>query len=290
MAAKIMAQKKSILDYISGDLARFQKNLSTVSQQAIENHLTAIRDYEKTLQLLAGGGSGGTGPVIHTGPLTFPLNPMSQGDWAKDQMAKGSAACSGMSFTGASPCFYAGTANYPAVMSLHMQMGVLALAAGVTQVVTLQTLDATGDAKSFVWVPGVPGSTSSTARNGADLHAIAHNPMVGGIDAKQRVDKWFMTQFAALIGYMKSIPVAGKTLLDYSCVLWGNHMESGDTHLANALPWMIAGSAGGYFKTGQCANTVGNTNTNNQALASICAAMGVTPNMPIGTMTLPGLT
>jgi hypothetical protein len=288
MAAKILGQKQSILDFVGSDLARFQKRLSSASQQAIENHLTAIRDYEKTLSLLAGGGGGSNGgsPPVHAGPLSFPLNASSASDWMKDQ----NAMCTGTTFTGASPCFYAGTINYPAVLSLHMQVGVLALAAGVTNVVTLQLVDATGDAKSFVWVQGVPGSATSTARNGQDLHAISHSPMQGGVDVKQRVDKWFMTQFAALIGYMKSVPIGGKTLLDNSLILWGNHMESGDTHLANALPWMMAGSAGGYFKTGQCAATVSNTNTNNEALATICAAMGVMPNKAFGTATLPGLT
>jgi len=161
-----------------------------------------------------------------------------------------------------------------------MKLGVLALASGVTQVVTLQVVDATGDAKSFQFVPGVQGDPTATARNGRDLHAISHNPIVGGVDEKQLIDKWFMGQFAKLVALMKGVPDGGKTLLDSSVVLWGNHMESGDTHCAQAVPWMLAGSAGGYFKTGQCAASAGQTISS--ALASICDAMGVTPNPTFG--------
>jgi hypothetical protein len=80
---------------------------------------------------------------------------------------------------------------------------------------------------------------------------------------------------------MKSVPMAGgQSLLDSSVVLWGNHMESGDTHNAQAVPWMLAGSAGGYFKTGQCAASAGQTVSS--ALASICDAMGVMPSSTFG--------
>jgi hypothetical protein len=50
-------------------------------------------------------------------------------------------------------------------------------------------------------------------------------------------------------------------------------MESGDTHGAQAVPWLLAGSAGGYFKTGQCASSAGKPL--NGVLAEICNAMGV---------------
>jgi hypothetical protein len=276
-AMRILAQKKSILDYVGKDLERFGMRLGTDAQQAIQGHLTSIRDLERTLSGSTGGtgGMGGGGGNPGGGVVNIPI------DWTKDIADQNNPACTGANLNGALNCWWLNTANYPDVFDVHMKLGVLALASGVTQVVTLQTVDATGDAKSFQFVPGVQGDPSNTARNGRDLHAISHNPIIGGVDEKQLIDKWFMGQFAKLITLMKGVTQAGgKSLLDNSVVLWGNHMESGDSHLAQSVPWMLAGSAGGYFKTGQCAASAGKPLSG--VLASICDAMGVMPNPTFG--------
>jgi hypothetical protein len=50
-------------------------------------------------------------------------------------------------------------------------------------------------------------------------------------------------------------------------------MESGDNHGTMKLPWILAGKAGGYFKTGQAFKDVGKPM--NGVLTEICNAMGV---------------
>jgi hypothetical protein len=157
------------------------------------------------------------------------------------------------------------------VVALHFKLAVAALATGVTRVATVQVGDATGDAHAFHYIPQVQ-TGNMTTRGGGDWHAISHAPMNGGVDTKQLIDKWFMGQFASLVQQMKAVPVQGGTLLDNSCVLWGNHMQSGDTHNPNAIPWLLAGSAGGHMKTGQCINA---NSPINGVMADICLAMGI---------------
>ncbi len=43
-------------------------------------------------------------------------------------------------------------------------------------------------------------------------------------------------------------------MLDNGLVLWGNELGAGNTHTYKNIPWGIAGSAGGYFKTGRQMN------------------------------------
>ena len=109
---------------------------------------------------------------------------------------------------------------------------------------------------------------------------------MNGMDHKQLVDQWFMTRLAEWITKLKSIPDAGGTkLFDNLVILWTNTVEEGSNKNAAKAPWLLAGSCGRAFKTGQSAPTAGAVASG--VLAAVCAAMGVPPG-PFGTPT-PGL-
>ncbi len=58
-------------------------------------------------------------------------------------------------------------------------------------------------------------------------------------------------KLADLIAKMKAIPESdGQTLFDHSVILWCSQIGYGSHDLAN-IPWVIAGDANGYFKTGR---------------------------------------
>jgi hypothetical protein len=59
-------------------------------------------------------------------------------------------------------------------------------------------------------------------------------------------------------------------------ILWGNHMQDGANHVAGKIPWILAGSGGGYFQTGQCPASAGKPL--NGVMSDICQAMGVPPS------------
>jgi hypothetical protein len=95
---------------------------------------------------------------------------------------------------------------------------------------------------------------------------------MNGVDHKRMVDKC-MGQMADLIARMKAIPEEGGSMLSNSVILWTNHMEDGQNHNCQKLPWILAGQGGGYFKNGPCALSAGKSL--NGVLADVANAVGV---------------
>jgi hypothetical protein len=86
-----------------------------------------------------------------------------------------------------------------------------------------------------------------------------------------RMNSWLPGLLAKLLGMMKAGP-AGATLLEQSVVLWATTMKDGADRNIQSVPWLLAGQCGGYFKTGQVADSAGKPL--HGVLAEICSAMG----------------
>jgi hypothetical protein len=85
---------------------------------------------------------------------------------------------------------------------------------------------------------------------------------------------------------MKSVvDVSGKSMLDTSVVVGMNNMRTG-THETTGVPVVMAGSCGGYFKTGRSLALPAGT-PNNGVLVALCNAMG-TPVQTFGTASYGG--
>ena len=167
--------------------------------------------------------------------------------------------CMAPSGNAGQPVDIASNNNNPVLLKVGFQLITAALRCDVTRVATLQFGDATGGSVTFPVV-----------NVGRNWHSLGHNP---GAD-KLVVDKWCMTMFGELIDMFKAVPEGtGKTMLDNSVIVWANHMESGDTHGARKLPWILAGSCGGYLKKGVSMPMTGKNNTH--VMATIANAMGV---------------
>lgn len=79
---------------------------------------------------------------------------------------------------------------------------------------------------------------------------------------------------AYILGLFDSTKMAdGTTLLDNAVVYWFQRHGDGGLHANTALPNVIAGGAGGYFRTGRYLTIPRTSNT--RLLLSIAAAMGV---------------
>ncbi len=239
---RLMAERKSVLDFVGKDLERFRDRLGIEDRMSVAGHLESIRDLEKQLSAprQAIGSCGGV---------------MWSGDPAKPVAIS--------------------TANTPALWSLQLQLIVAALKCDVTRVGTTQVGDATGGRIIFDFVPGVPRQGNGYQPN-RDWHDLGHRPVRANVpdgDDKSRVDKWTMGRFAELLTLLKSVPEGKGTMLDSTTVLWGNHMEDGANHGAIKIPWIIAGNAQGYLKTGQCLPATGRDIGG--VMAELCAAMDV---------------
>jgi len=171
--------------------------------------------------------------------------------------------------TGKPPVLPAGvntgsTDAFEATTKMMIDISVAALAADATRVVVLQLGDQ-GDANVIFTTLGfkAAGKGDNTGDDNG-FHNIAH---ANGAD-KDKCDTWFQTQLAYAIGGMKT---AG--LLDRGVMLAMNSMRHG-MHEFNNVPAMLAGNAGGYFKTGRSIKLPDNT-ANNGILIALANALGV---------------
>jgi Protein of unknown function (DUF1552) len=250
------AIRKSILDYVIADINRFSNVVGTEDKASIDEHLTSVRSIETRIQNM----SSMQMPMPTTGgPITTNM---------------GNAACNMPSTAGGLDSTKA--VNAPAITKLHMDLGVAAFAADLTRVIVMQIGDQ-GDSNLIPsWLPGAgfqiglgPLKADNNTGDTNGFHAIAHENTM----RKVTVDTWFQSQYAYIVGQLKGITDGtGKSMLDSSVVVAMNSMRTG-THETTGVPVALAGSCGGYFKTGRSLALPAGT-PNNGLLVSLCNAMG----------------
>jgi hypothetical protein len=89
------------------------------------------------------------------------------------------------------------------------------------------------------------------------------------------IDQWYAQQISNIITDMKAIQEGEGTMFDNTVLVWVNELGLGWQHTHTNVPFMTAGNAGGYIKTGQALDIPASTSHNN-LLLSLCHAMGLT--------------
>jgi hypothetical protein len=247
------AIRKSILDYVITDINRFSNVVGSEDKKSIDAHLTAVRAIETRIQNMGATGGPST-PVTGGGPIST---------------ATGNAACNFPSVAGEPAPTAVG--NVPAITKLHMDLAVAAFAADLTRVAVLQISDQGAANLVMSWLGFAKGGPLASDPNTGDangFHAIAHENTM----RKVQCDTWFQSQIAYIVGQLKGITDGtGKSMLDNSVVVAMNSMRSG-THETTGVPVVMAGSCGGYFKTGRSLALPAGT-PNNGLLVALCNAM-----------------
>jgi hypothetical protein len=93
--------------------------------------------------------------------------------------------------------------------------------------------------------------SASHRLNNANMSGTCVEGVLGMIT---KIDEYYAKKFAYLVGQLNSINEGDGTLLDNTATVWFQEMSDGNAHNLNNLPIVHAGSAGGYFKTGQSVN------------------------------------
>jgi hypothetical protein len=159
---------------------------------------------------------------------------------------------------------YMQQANFPAVLSLQTKLLVAALKCDLTRVATV------------MWSRGVSPTVFSWKGLTRGHHAISHL-LVDEERARQEmttITTWLAEQFAELLRQLSTTPdVGGGYLLDRTLVLWANEFSDGDYHSRKNIPFVMAGSAGGYFRTGRFMKYA--SASHGDLLTSCLNAMGV---------------
>jgi hypothetical protein len=234
-ARRLMVRRKSILDYVGSNLEEYGKRLGTDDRAAVEGHLQSVRDLEGQLQSPSAGLTCDVRPAPETIDLADP-------------------------------------ASYPRILDAHLGLMVMALRCGLTSVATLQTSEAGARNIDVGFVPGIPSLGGASGRR--TLRDISQNPIYQGSDWKRIVDQWFMSRLAALLEKLDASLEEGRSMLDSTVVLIGNHVQDGANQDAQKLPWMLAGNCGGYLDSGRCLPSAGRTTAS--VMAGLCEALGVT--------------
>jgi Protein of unknown function (DUF1552) len=250
---KLRARRKSVLDLVGKHLEGFTSNLGSEDRQRVGAHLDAIRSVEKRL----------------ADTTTSCVKPVLGLDPTLDYVSLN------------------GNPNTPITMKAQMDLVVVAMACDMTRVASLLWPDSVGNFTVFYWLGQeftVPGTDFANAGENQGLrnhHEIAHRDSDPAYQPlANRVQQWYLEQFAYLIQKLKDTKDAdGTAMFDSSVLLYANTQRTGGGHQTNNLPWILAGSAGGYFKTGQFlpwpSGTPNKGMPQNGILTAICNAMDV---------------
>lgn len=158
---------------------------------------------------------------------------------------------------------------YPSLGKTQMDLLVMALACDLTRVASLMWSHA-GPTPSAPWL----GITETH-------HQLSHAGDADDDAQKKlsRVKTWYAEQFAYLVKAMKAIPEGEGTMLDNTVIWWCSEISVGNSHSHRDMPFVLAGSAGGYFRTGRYVNYPRMDDkgvSHNNLLVSLCHAMGRT--------------
>ncbi len=132
---------------------------------------------------------------------------------------------------------------YPVTGRAQMDLLVMALACDMTRVASLQWSTAVSNTR-FTWLPLILGEGHHDLSHYDDNAADAQADITA-------INHWYTEQFAYLLAQMRAIPEGTSTMLDNSVVVWVNELGQGNSHTRNDIPFILAGSCGGYFNTGR---------------------------------------
>lgn len=219
IAARLKLRRASVLDVVKQDFDRLKRApLSKADLTKLDAHFTLIRDTELGLDSV--GLPACTLPSATAGEIGMidPSKVRTDGEFKR-------------------------------IGRLHMDVLTLALACGSTRVGSIQWGGGAGG-PVFRW-DGIDHvynhhklSHGTTMDNGGDA--------VSGYESMlTQIDTWYADQYAYLLTRLNSYKEGDRTLLDNSVVMWGNELSDGKDHDFRDLPFVLAGSAAGYLKTGQ---------------------------------------
>jgi hypothetical protein len=153
-------------------------------------------------------------------------------------------------------------AHHEKLIELHMQLMAFAVSSGYTRVAVLKIGDREDDHQFSL------GGTTFV------YHTASHRAVVGGADLCSQVDYLHMRYFKGLLDQMETIATPAGTLLDAGATVWTNQVANGSHSFVN-VPWLLAGSAGGFLETGQFVDVPSRDYKTNRMLNTLINAAGV---------------
>ncbi len=227
LGEKQAADQKSVLDLVSTDAKRLQKNLGVSDRQKMEQYLDAVREVERRIENEAN--SLGAGENLAP-ELARNMAELDQ------RISKAMGKASREEELASLPRFDHGEHS-----RIMMDLIVLGFWSDSTRVSTFMFgNDVTG--RNFSFLEGV---------NGGHHDLSHHSNDTSKLDQYEKINRWHTEQYAYMLTRMKGIREGDGTLLDHSMVAFGSPIRDGNSHNPRNVPIVLAGKANGQLKTGQ---------------------------------------
>ena len=238
-AAGELRKHTAISDFLNARFGTLRGELSSYDRQVIDKHLTSLRTFEdRRARLLTMRSTPGAACGIPASAAKVPVDDTSVR-------------------TGADTQFLA---------PFFMQTIATAFNCGMTRVASLSFGYPGGGGAGGLRMPWLGFSDAQ--------HSVSHHG--NGAEKLRKyglMNAWTVSQVKLLLDELAAVPTPGGTLLDETTVYLFNRHGDGNGHTNFALPNVILGGTGGYFKTGQVLALPKTSPT--KVLISIANAMGV---------------
>lgn len=249
---RLTARRESVLDLVEDDFARLKSiDLSQRDREKLDMHLTAIRDLE------VGMGEAGLIPCM-----------LPEARVAEIQTLEGANVDA--------------DSEYKRIGLMQMDILALALACGANHAATLMWGSEAGG-PVFTWDGMNHQYNHHKLSHGNTADDCSGSAVDGYLDMLFDIDRWYATQLAYLLDQLDGYTEGDGTLLDNTSVVWMNNLSDGKAHHFMDMPYVMFGSCGGYFRTGQYIKVTAQENTmndvdapHNKLLTTIANACGVT--------------
>jgi hypothetical protein len=221
----LIRQRQSIIDLCAGDLETFKRlPMSGDDKRKVDDWLALIRETETRMI-----------PASCT-----PAAPTALGLSEAEMESFGS----GGGFGGPSQ-----EVRFKAGGDMMMRLAVLSMICDANRVITIQWQGLGGP--TFTW-DGMSHTYTHhqlSHRTGSD-EAGGEVFLDGVEDMIAQIDRWYAGRYNTLVSLIDNFTEGEGTMLDNSAVVWMNELADGQRHDNANLPIVVAGSAGGYLRTG----------------------------------------
>lgn len=212
--AKVRSRNKSVNDLVRGQLEDLlsRSDLSSSDRQRLDLHLTSVRDLEVN--------AGCRADEDAEAALSSAMTASTDGNVVLE------------------------------IARLHMDVAALAIACGYTRSASIQVGDG-NDGQTRYWVDGTKLDNYHFISHRRFSHDASGTIIEGSDLLHHKIDRQFAQTFKHLLDRLESYKFEDGTLLDKGLSSWMNDLGNGPGHSPANCPVIIAGSAGGTFKSGQ---------------------------------------
>lgn len=161
----------------------------------------------------------------------------------------------------------------PEIMRIFMDITAVAFACGLNRSAALQM--GQGNDATRYYVDGVRQNTYHRISHRIDSDGGEGPPIPNADVLHHEIDKIHAGMFLHLLDRLTMYTgPGGGDLLEDTVAVWCNDLSNGPPHAINGMPFVIAGSGGGFLRTGQYVDQGGQTH--NKLMNTIISAHGLT--------------